>query len=552
MNHSSISSRIVLQGMALCLGFAFAAAAMAADTAPPRRLLILPLTVHAEKELTYLQQGINDMLSSRLAQTDHMVPVDRETTARLLSETNGPIDHQKAHELGLKAEADYVVFGSVTVFGESISTDTKLLEVSSNQISVNFSQTGQSPGEIIGHIDNFAARINAELFGIQASATPTVAPTPQPQTQQQIPNKPMADAEAPSPPKVSPDVATAPTQLGTPWISRAFRSEIRGLDIGDVDGDGHNELVYIDHHNVHIYRYEQNQLIRMGEIKEKSYHAFLGVDVADINQNGKAEIFVSDLPTNQERLASFVLEWNGTQFVTISKDQNWYFRVMDAADGGRMLVGQKMGGRRQLSGSDGLFERRIHQLQWQDGRYLAGEPISSPLNSTVFSFSQAHLTDSDGTMTVSYNSSFNLRLSSTQDDDLWRNTSSSGSTNIYLELVNDASDAVKKRLYLPTRIRARDLTNDGKQEILVIDNQESMKALSNLKSFKGGRVACLSWNGLNLNTLWETEATPKFIADFDVADLDNDGKPELAYALVTKIGSGWSSDASKIVIQKIQ
>ena len=38
------------------------------------------------------------------------------------------------------------------------------------------------------------------------------------------------------------------------WMSQKFSTEFKGMDIGDVNGDGLNEVVAIDKHNVYIYQ----------------------------------------------------------------------------------------------------------------------------------------------------------------------------------------------------------------------------------------------------------------------------------------------------------
>jgi hypothetical protein len=78
------------------------------------RVLILPLTIHSEKDLTFLNKGIMDMMASRISQSATVI------RRAGLDPDKDPV--QIARDLN----ADYVVTGSLTVFGNSASTDAAL------------------------------------------------------------------------------------------------------------------------------------------------------------------------------------------------------------------------------------------------------------------------------------------------------------------------------------------------------------------------------------------------------------------------------------------
>ena len=86
-----------------------------------------------------------------------------------------------------------------------------------------------------------------------------------------------------------------------------FQYKIVDLDVGDINGDGLEELVVIAPNRVIVYDYRNNKLKQVARFRaENKNHKFLGVDVGDINKNGRDEIFVTDHLGNS--LSSFVLE----------------------------------------------------------------------------------------------------------------------------------------------------------------------------------------------------------------------------------------------------
>ena len=114
--------------------------------------------------------------------------------------------------------------------------------------------------------------------------------------------------------------------------------------MGDLTGKGHQDYVIIDDHRVMVYRYQKGKFKKVGQVKlQKRVHQFLSVDVADINGNGRDEIFVTD--SLGDNLSSFVLEAvPGKKGLTpIWENVNLYFRVLRDFDDPPLLISQRPG-----------------------------------------------------------------------------------------------------------------------------------------------------------------------------------------------------------------
>ena len=131
----------------------------------PKRVVIVPFKINAEKDLTFLEEGIADMLESRLSWDDKVTVISWEETKRALESVEGPLNETKAREIGAKLDADHVLFGSLTIFGNSMSIDAKLIDVSENRPPLTFFSQSQSMDEVIPQINLFAADINEKVFG---------------------------------------------------------------------------------------------------------------------------------------------------------------------------------------------------------------------------------------------------------------------------------------------------------------------------------------------------------------------------------------------------
>ena len=131
----------------------------------PKRVVIVPFKINAEKDLTFLEEGIADMLESRLSWDDKVTVISREKTKRALESVEGSLNETKAREIGAKLDADHVLFGSLTIFGNSMSIDAKLIDVSGNRPPLTFFSQSQGMDEVIPKINLFATDINERVFG---------------------------------------------------------------------------------------------------------------------------------------------------------------------------------------------------------------------------------------------------------------------------------------------------------------------------------------------------------------------------------------------------
>ena len=151
-----------------------------------------------------------------------------------------------------------------------------------------------------------------------------------------------------------------------------FLFEIVDLDVGDINGDGREELVVIAPNRVIVYDYRNKKLKQVARFRaENKNHQFLGVDVGDINRNGRDEIFVTDHLGND--LSSFVLEAGpgkkGLQ--KIWDDVNLYFRIIHPFGTRPTLLAQ-------APGYNDPFHGPISKMIYRKGRYSPGKKLRTP------------------------------------------------------------------------------------------------------------------------------------------------------------------------------
>ncbi len=524
--------------------------AAAAETA--KKVAVVPFTVHAEKDLTFLQQGVVDMLTSRLSEEGKVTVLGRDETAAALAGVEGPLNPEKATQLGRKLGADYVLYGSLTVFGDSVSVDAKMVDVSGAAQPISFFTQSQSLGEVIPAIDRFSAQINQKVFGRTVSQPAAVATAPAPQ-----PVQPQA---------AGPDIHEHPEKLiaggfgeagqrqgmgqggislTRPWKSRSFNKLINGIDLGDVDADGKMETVIATPDKVLIYRFEKQRFFQVGEIAIPGSRYPVGVDIADINGNGIPEIFVSALNGAKNGASSVVFEYAGGEYKTVVTDAPYYFRVSDRTG----AMGPRLYGQRQSLGKD-PFAEPIDQMVWEAGDYVSAGRTLPGKKANALGFAVGDPMQNGGEQILIYNREDYLTLLDPSSGDvIWKSGSRLGGSTLALTLGTGGRGDTDNRSYLPMRIRALDLDKEPGSEVIVAENHEvTGRLLEQFRVFNKTELHILSWDGIGLGPIWKTRSISGYIRDFAVGDFDGDGTKELVAALVSEEGRIAFTEAKSAII----
>ena len=495
------------------------------------------------------------MLSSRLAVKDQVVVIDKTDPALNQEQIPEEVNAATALALGERTQSNYVLFGSLTVFGNTISTDARFFDVIQKQPVLTFSELGNTQGEVISHINLLAGRIKEEVFGQKTIAS---QPAPRQSTvpkesedfSRKHPEK-MLDRTSGEAAIISEDVSEADEAAAVLWKTQKFKTEIKGLALGDVDGDTNIEIVFISKNIIFIYRYVDNRFGKITEIQGETFNTYIGVDVADIDDNGTSEIFVTSI-TDDNRLGSFVLEWNGTEFKTVVEKENWHYRVINAPDrGGRILLGQK-------GGFKDIFLGGIHELLWENGRYASADKERLPRGMNIYSFTYGDVLGNGQESVLALTRNGTLRILDSGGNEEWTSSDTYGGSNIFL-----LSPADKKRAttatrqtdptafdghYLQQRIFVTDLDKDKKKEVIVVKNHDTVRGvLRRTRSYNGGHFEALVWDNVGLRKKWKTRKFSGYISDYDVGDFDNNGTDELVFALVVKTDSAFKEPRSHIV-----
>ena len=546
---------------------------------------VLPFALHSAENIEYVRQGINDILISRISGADKIEVTRKDVVSDILKKTGGKeLDMADVQGIGRQLKSDYVVWGSITKIGKSISIDGKLIDITGGKSDVGIYSQSQSLDEVIPKINDFSQRIIQHITGgaesqpaqVSVSTAPAAAPPPVPGASREaqiIAGMKSGKGKGTLTSMINAEFINSSDPLDRKkgfWMSQHFKTEFYGMDVGDVNKDGRNEVVIIDRHNVYIYLKTKDNLQLLKQIKGKSYHQYISVDVADINKDGTPEIIVTSL--NNRVLNSFVLQYQDGDYKMIASDIRYFLRVITPSSGEPMLLGQTYGIGGFNDGMGGkVFDTQIYEIIWRDGKYVAGDKQKIPVGLSVYGLTLDSLGAGTSEKIIALDELDYLciitpttkplsRIFSfgfSPDELIWRSDSQYGGSNNFIDNVDkqkqQSSDATQdESAFANLRILMFDTNNDGKKEMIIVKNLSSVgRIFKKLKLFSSSEIYNLEWDGLGMAENWRTKKINGYVADYCFKDVDNDGKPEIVLALVQSVGAT-ISERSVLVVYELE
>jgi len=514
----------------------------------PKKVAVVPFSVNSPQDLGFLQNGLFNMLFSRLSDPGKVVVMDRETIDKVITDAResigikGLLNESNARIIGANMGVDYILFGSLTHFGESVSLDASMVDMTGEKQTLTFFEQSKNMGDVIPMVNTFAGNINLKVFNRSIANEMYAGPK---KTQSQGGSQYSGGQEGSNTGGFINLQQT--TQKGFQTHLK-FKGQINAMAAGDLKNEGNIQVVTATDSEILIHKLKGTRLLVEKKLEFASTHRIISLDIADINKNGYPEIFVTSLNILREGLKSFVLEYNGSKYITLTDDESYYLRVIDGPDEDKILLGQKS--------AVNPYKGKIYHMKANSSRYVRDKRIRMPRSVSVLSLAKGAITAKDSSEYVLINEHGRLRVVTDGGKIDWEGNKKFGGTTHYFLLPRDDTDSTfQERIYFNPRILFYDVRGDGKKEIFVVRNEEfGGGALGRYKRFTKGSLEILSWNGIALNPVAKTRTVQGWISDFAIDDLDGDGKEELIVSVVgkPKLLMGAKGQVSNIISYQLE
>ena len=376
-----------------------------------------------------------------------------------------------------------------------------------------------------------------------AAAVAPVSPTPAAKAAPVATSSATALAIVPAP-----AAATAPssgivavggrTEAGV-WYSPELPGEPAGLVVGDFDGDSRQETAIAFPDSLVISRVTGSDFQTLSTIPLEKALKVVAVDAADLTGDGRPELYLTAV--DGQALASLVVEWQGGSYQISMKKIAMFFRTVDLPGEGLVLLGQVLGsGPEDFSGPVFRVERVGQELR--KGAALALPPLVSLYGFVPF------VAEGSRTLFASLNINSELQVHDLSGERLWKSGDQFGGREAFIARPDTdvVLDQITRSLFLKANLKL-----GPKGEILVPRN-EGTRLFGNYRKFESSELKALAWDGRALKELWHTRPQSGYLSDFTVADVDNDGTPELAMSVLFSHEGVKSKARSGLVVYDLQ
>lgn len=494
--------------------------------------VVAPFSVSGSKGYSYLGQAVPSMLTSRLYLQGQFEPVENQDAA--LKE-KAPSSKNSASALSRKFGADYIVWGSITVMGETASLDVNALSPNGKV----WKNASSSPvNALIGGLQTVADRINTEVFGrtdVRRAAPAAVAAAP---SSAFVMNESRGQVQNSS--YLNPSLRYQGKEDERSQIrSQMLPFECLGMETADIDGDGKIELLLLNENTLNAYTWKDgNKLVELGSYSLPA--SMRPVLVRSIVQEGKPYIIVTGYDKGETSAYSQVLQFSRGTFNVAIRHVRRYLNVANLPPlYTPTLIMQDSDRSKVVSGP--VYEGRIKGGSVVRGGKLANMPSAA----TVFNFSWIpadkgkrgdHLAlIAENETLLTFDAKGN-RLAGTED-------TYSGSS-VYVEgdrgigSLSSSSDSADRILYyIPMRMPVVDLDRDGRYELLANKPITTAgKLFSNYRTYPQGEIHAMLWNGMGMELLWKTRRLKGTVCDVSVADINNNGRTDLVVCVNSYAG----------------
>ncbi|TRO82230.1 FG-GAP repeat domain-containing protein [Desulfuromonas acetexigens] len=305
------------------------------------------------------------------------------------------------------------------------------------------------------------------------------------------------------------------------WVSPAVKEPLVGVEVGELDGDGKLETALLYAHRIDITRFADGASETIAQVDLGKGRKALAIDGADLNGDGQLELYIT--AAFDDRLSSMIVSAGADGYQVRKTNINYYFRNVDLPGEGVVLLAQGMGDEHQD------FAGPIFRVQGNGNDIQQGAKVEVPNPIRLYSFSPLTANGSGGDSIAYLSHLDNLQIFSASGEKLWEGSERMGGSEEFITRVDPTKRPQDGDNTRDAYLQARLGRGDAGEILIPVNEGDWFRARG--KTFRKSKLTAMVWNGQELLEAWHTREQNGYMADFRLADIDNDGQKEVVMAI---------------------
>ncbi len=334
-----------------------------------------------------------------------------------------------------------------------------------------------------------------------------------------LPSQPVPAPVSPPALAVLPPVTGGAVQPGGEplWNYSSLKGAPIGVEAGDFDGDGRQEVAIAFNDRVEIGRLTPEGYQMLGVIRLAAGSQAYALDAADLLKSGRPQLYLSAMNSNGNP-AGIAIEFSKGRFRTSITKIPWHLRRVELPGEGTVLLGQEYDSRgREFAGAVFRVQRSAHEL-------VKGAPLPLPKRVNLYGFTA--FSDQGRTLYACIDDDGYLLIQTAKGEQLASSADTVGGTESFFEMREDVpSGGEARHVYLKARIEVTPRGN------ILVSANSGVSLLGRIKVYLKSELKLFRWNGSDLREVWHTAPDKSYLADFTLLN----GKDGSGTKLVTTV-----------------
>lgn len=314
------------------------------------------------------------------------------------------------------------------------------------------------------------------------------------------------------------------------WYGPHMQGQPVGLEVADFDGDGKQEVAIAFTERIVIGRIVDGQFEQIVSHKFDRAMKPLSLDGIDLNHDGKVELYVT--AARGLSASSIVLELHNDQLKETISYIPWFMRKVTLPGEGEVLLGQLIDPDAIADTSD--YIGSIFRIS------RVGDELSKAAEVNLPDFVEVHgflpIDVAGRPMIVNIDVNDKLQLLDQTGDLLWESSDYYGGSKSFFERKDHARQSTRYR-YVKPRIEP------GPDNTVLVPVNKGSRMTSFMRKFNQSHLEALSFDGYSMVEHWRTQPQGGYMADYRMADVDNDGAKEIVMIVQFSQG-GWTESSA--------